>query len=519
MLLKSSKLTDNGHNVDAEINIPFDSFLEDFKARMKNVFHIRANADQMALKRGMPPFVMREIMSTNPLAVGIPLEFDGRGGKPEETIAMLAAASYESLPLSLTLGINLALFLQPVAKYAQQDVKKPIFDRFLKNQNMGGLMITEPGFGSDALNMQTSHTSQNGIHHVKGIKHWAGLTGWAEYWLLTARERSPSGDLKRDIDFFICDVNGQDQQIVVEEFYENLGLYQIPYGRNRLDVKIPMVQKLVPETTGVKMLLDLLHRSRMQFPGMAMGFIHRLLDESIEHTRNRHIGGKPLLSFDQVQHRLSRLQASYTICSAMCLNTSEKADINKDLSNHGFEANSIKSVVTDLMQEAAQSATQLFGAAAYRLNHIAGRSIVDSRPFQIFEGSNDILYAQISESFVKMMKKASESNLFRYLKDFDLTTRTADLLKNVLDFKIDSNLPQRKMVELGQILGRIVSHEMVIKLGEKGFHRQLINNGLDLLKQEIAILVNGLTYPNQVKVVEEYSENSAWFNFSPGKLK
>jgi hypothetical protein len=34
------------------------------------------------------------------------------------------------------------------------------------------------------------------------------------------------------------------------------------------------------------------------------------------------------------------------------------------------------------------------------------------------------------------------------------------------------------MVELGQILGRIVSHEMVIKLGEKGFHKELINNGL-----------------------------------------
>ena len=519
MLIESNKLPDNHGKVDAAINIPFESFLEDLKTRMKNVFHIRASADQMALKRGMPPFAMREIMSTNPLAVGIPTEYGGRGGKPEETIAVLAAASYESLPLSLTLGINLALFLQPVAKYAQQDVKQPIFDRFLQKQNMGGLMITEPDFGSDALNMQTFHTNQNGIHHVKGIKHWAGLTGLAEYWLLTAREKSPSGDLKRDIDFFICDVNSQDQQIVVEEFYENLGLYQIPYGRNRLDVKIPMVQKLVPETTGVKMLLDLLHRSRMQFPGMAMGFIQRLLDESIGHTRNRYIGGKPLLDFDQVQQRLSKLQASYTICSAMCLNTSEISDINKDLSNNGFEANSIKSVVTDLMQEAAQSATQLFGAAAYKLNHIAGRSILDSRPFQIFEGSNDILYAQISESFVKMMKKASESNIFRFLKNFDLTTRSAAVLKSVLDFKIDNNLPQRKMVELGQILGRIVSHEMVIKLGEKGFHKELIDNGLSVLNQEISTLISGFKHYNQVKVIEEYSENSSWFNFSPAKLK
>jgi alkylation response protein AidB-like acyl-CoA dehydrogenase len=283
--------------VDAEINIPFESFLEDFKTRMKNVFHIRANADQMALKRGMPPFVMREIMSTNPLAVGIPTEYEEGVENRKKRLQCWLQPHMNRFPYRLLFGINLALFLQPVPNMRKQEVKQPIFDRFLKKQNMGGLMITEPGFGSDALNMQTFHTNQNGIHHVKGIKHWAGLTGWAEYWLLTAREKSPSGDLKRDIDFFICDVNSQDQQIVVEEFYENLGLYQIPYGRNRLDVKIPMVQKLVPETTGVKMLLDLLHRSRMQFPGMAMGFIQRLLDESIEHTRNRHIGGKPLLEF------------------------------------------------------------------------------------------------------------------------------------------------------------------------------------------------------------------------------
>jgi hypothetical protein len=29
-----------------------------------------------------------------------------------------------------------------------------VFKRFLAQNNMGGLMITEPGFGSDALNMQ-----------------------------------------------------------------------------------------------------------------------------------------------------------------------------------------------------------------------------------------------------------------------------------------------------------------------------------------------------------------------------
>lgn len=500
-------------------DIPFDTFLNNLKVRMKNVFHVRSDINQLAVKRGMPPFVMREIMSLNPLATGIPKRFGGRGCRMDESLALLAAASYESLALSLTFGINSALFLQPVGKYAREEVKGPIFERFLNQQNMGGLMITEPGFGSDALNMQTSYTNVGSSYKIQGTKHWAGLTGWAEYWLLTARERSASGDLKRDIDFFICDVNSPGQQIVVEEYYENLGLYQIPYGRNRLDVEIPEMQRLIPESTGVKMMLDLLHRSRMQFPGMAMGFVQRLLDESIAHTNNRLIGGKSLSSYDQAQQRLAKLQASYTICSAMCANSSAKAGIENDLSNIGFEANSVKSVVTDLMQEAAQSATQLVGAQAYKLNHIAGRSITDSRPFQIFEGSNDILYAQISESLVKMMKKAKESNLYNFLKNFDLTAKSASFLKELTDFNLNMQLPQRKMVELGQILGRIVSSEMVINLGEKGFRSDLISNGLNTLKQEITAMMSSFSHHNLAQVIEDYHEESNWMKFVPSFAK
>ncbi len=246
---------------------------------------------------------------------------------------------------------------------------------------------------------------------------------------------------------------------------------------------------------------------------MAMGFIQRLLDESIAHTNQRLIGGKTLMSYDQVQQRLAKLQASYTITSAMCANSSEKAGIENDLSSIGFEANSVKSVVTDLMQEAAQSATQLVGAQAYKLNHIAGRSITDSRPFQIFEGSNDILYAQISESLVKMMKKTKENNLFQFLKNYDLTSKSASFLKDLLDFDLNTSLPQRKLVELGQVLGRIVSFEMVINLGEKGFRSDLINNGLTMLTQEITALMSNFNHQVQTVVVEDYQDESSWLNF------
>jgi hypothetical protein len=209
------------------------------------------------------------------------------------------------------------------------------------------------------------------------------------------------------------------------------------------------------------------------------------------------------------------MQASYTICSAMCASGSRKAGIENDLSSDGFEANSIKTIVTDLMQEAAQSATQLIGAQAYKLNHIAGRGIIDSRPFQIFEGSNDILYAQISESLIKMMKNAKESNLFQFLKNFRLTSKAADRLKIPLDLRISMDLPQRKLVELGQVLGRLVSSEKVIDLGNTGFRKDLVENGLAVLAHEIAALMGSFRHENPVRLVEDYQHESSWRNPRP----
>ena len=492
---------------------PFSDFIDALKAKMKLVFHTRADIDQLSLKRGLPPFALREIMSVNPLSVGIPKQYGGRGGLMHENIGLLAAASYESLALSLTFGINSALFLQPLGKYGNEEIKPAIFKRFLEEKTMGGLMITEPDYGSDALNMQTSYTEVDGHAYLKGTKHWAGLTGWAEFWLLTARQQTESGNLQRDIDFFVCDVNAPGQQIVVEEFYENLGLYMIPYGRNNIDVKIPVQYKLQPHSTGVKMMLDLLHRSRMQFPGMAMGFVHRILDEAIAHCQQRFVGGKSLFGYDQVQQRLSKLQASYTICSAMCANSSEKAGIDVDLVPHGLEANAVKSVVTDLMQEAAQSLVQLVGAKAYRINHIGGRGTADSRPFQIFEGSNDILYAQISEGLIKLMKRFKENNLYQFLTEYDLTSKAAGYVKALTSFNLDFQISQRKLVELGRVVGRVISLNQVIELANKGYRKDLIEGGITMLQQDISVLMAAFSFSNKTDVIKDYHENSSWLNF------
>ncbi|MEF8797504.1 MAG: acyl-CoA dehydrogenase family protein [Salinivenus sp.] len=494
-------------------SVEFDTFRDAFREKLQNVFTKRADFNELSTRRGLPPFVMREIQSLTPLSVFIPEEYGGRGGHVHECQAILATASYESLALSLTLGINGALFLQPLTKYGNDAIKGPIFDRFIEKKNMGGLMITEPDYGTDALNMKTSYTKEAGDYHLQGTKHWAGLTGWADFFLITARRQGSGGDLGRDIDFFVADMNQPEQMVEVEEFYENLGLYMIPYGRNHVDIRVPEEHRLQPESTGIKMMLDTLHRSRIEFPGMGMGFLQRMLDEALEHCKERSVGGEPLINYDQVQRRITEIQAAFTACSAMCLHTSEHAGTENNLAGDALSANSVKTVVTDLMQDAAQSLLQLTGGKGYRLDHVAGRSVVDSRPFQIFEGSNDVLYQQISESMLKSMRQKKERNLKAFLAEHDLTARAADYFGETLDFEVDQSLSQRRLVELGRVLGRIVTMELVVELGDRGFRSDLISNCLQVFRTKVDRLLAGYHRDNPTSVVEDYVDGSAWLDF------
>ncbi len=494
--------------------VSFSEYLSSFKETLKSVFYQRDNIEEFIQKRGFPALVLRDIMAKNPLSVGIPKEYGGRGVVMKECLGMLDAASYESLPLSLTFGINIALFLEPVGKYASEEAKKSVFNRFMTKQNMGGLMITEPDFGSDALSMQTSCVKNDSNYHVQGTKHWQGLTGLADYWLITSRSKMDNGKLARDIDFFICDVQQPNQHIQVEEYYNNLGLYPIPYGKNKVDVIIPEAYKLKSESTGLNLMMDLLHRSRFQFPGMGMGFIRRMLDEALHHCKTRIVGGKPLLSLDQVQHQISKIQSAFTVCSAMCSRSASHAGVENNLASDAVEANSMKAYVTDLMQESAQTLTQLKGANGYKAESVGSRGIIDSRPFQIFEGSNDMLYTQISELVTKLMVRQKVSNLAGFLADYNLTNKVSEQFKSLLSFVVEPKNNQRKNVDLGKIISRVVSANMVFDMGVKGFRQDLVNNCIENLKHEVSMLVSSYKFKTAVSPVEEYRESASWLSVS-----
>ncbi len=488
----------------------FSQMIANFAGELKDLFIERNSDVDQLTTRGLSDEQMARIMKHNPLSVAIPSEYGGRGLHVKECLKVLETASYESIPLTLIFGINIALFLEPLAKYGINAPKEAIYNKFLKHGAMGGLMISEPAHGSDALNMTTQHSQVNGIVSIKGKKHWQGLSGDADYWLVASRQAKENGGLGRDISLFVTDNAVPSQHIPLIERYENNGLYPISYGLNSLDIEVPESHELQPESTGIKMLMDTLHRSRMQFPGMAMGFLKRVLEDTTEYCNNRLVRGNSLLQFDQVKHQLAQLQSAFTVCSAMCNRSCEISGVDKNTSLLGLEANTIKARVTDLMQNAAQTMTQLFGSSGYKITNLGSRGIMDSRPFQIFEGPNEMLYSQISEAVTKQMQKL-KMTFSEYMAQYELTASVSSFFAPIIDsVEASKSMPQRKHVLLGQAISGMVVASYVEKLSEVSFNQDLINNTIDSLKQDVDNLLNKYKQSTIINPIDHFLQNSNW---------
>jgi len=82
-----------------------------------------------------------------------------------------------------------------------------------------------------------------------------------------------------------------------------------------------------------------------------------------------------------------------------------------------------------------------------------------------------------------------------------------------LSFDLQPDLSQRQLCCMGRALGRVVSMEFVVELGERGFRPDLISNCLSTLRMEVESLVSTFDRINDGRVSEDNLEGAAWQDF------
>ena len=394
---------------------------------------------------------LEAFLSLGPLHYFIPKAFGGRFQGALSYLTAIETTSYYSLPLGLTVGITGSLFLCPMSKHATPELRDPILKTFMDTPALGGMMITEPAGGTDVFGLTTNYEQKADKLLLSGSKCWGGLTGLAGHWLVGARaKRADRLTKKMNLLYVPLSAPG----VKVETYFDALGLQPIPYGLTQYDqVELPDTHVLASEgMSGLRLLYDTLFRSRLGMPAIASGHCKRMADVASERAHERRVFGQAIIDYDQVRYRLETLQGMYALNRALWQFSGRWMDDHADISSHYTLVNAAKLVCSETIQAASDSAVQLFASAAFKRNHIAGRAYVDSRPFPIFEGSNDVLDENLYDTIVSRHGTCDCTTVNQEFGQFGLSL-PKDAPKPVLDL-LDAGTvkAQRSKVLQGRML-------------------------------------------------------------------
>ena len=332
---------------------------------------------------------------------------------PRGNLDIIRAAAYRSVELSLSIGITVSLFSDPVRRFAPDRWRQQLEDGFLRQGWLGGMMITEPGCGTDLMACQTEYQESPQGPRLTGTKHWAGLTALADYWLVLARDgQAGKGFRFPSLNFYICRATPESFRLLKR--YVTAGLRSIPYGMTRIEARSEVMGPLLQGSRmeRFRRIHSILQRSRISISAITCGVTARLADDIRRHVGERTVFGKTLESFGQVQVRVAEIEAARNISRVLFEVACREAEAADQPGSDGVPAqtaNIAKVVATDLAFASATSASQLLGGESYRIDTYVGRATADLRPFRIFEGSNDVLCEAIAQAAEKAAKTGGDS--------------------------------------------------------------------------------------------------------------
>lgn len=127
-----------------------------------------------------------------------------------------------------------------------------------------------------------------------------------------------------------------------------------------------------------------LNMSRIPVAAMGVGFARAALEEATRFACHFRLGGKPLVSFQEVQLALAQMSAETSAARSMVWQTATRRRA------HQGDASAAKFYCTDVARKVCEMAMDLMGNHSILHDNRVEKAFRDARLTQIFEGTNQI---------------------------------------------------------------------------------------------------------------------------------
>ncbi len=343
-----------------------------------------------------PTEILNDIAQADLFGLYIPEEYGGFGGGSFDMVLALEQFARGCVGIATTFAAS-ALGAYPIIISGSDEIKQKYIPDIAAGRKWAAFALTEANAGSDASGIQTTAVLDDGDEWVlNGTKQWITNGGEAQIYTIIAitdRKKGPRG-----ASMFV--VEDGDPGFSYGKKEKKLGI-RASATRELVfqDCRIPKNRMLGRQGTGFFTVMRTLDLSRPGIASLGVGLGQAALDEAVVHAKHRVQFGKPVISFQAVQHILADMAIQVEASRAMVYATARYID--SGARNISKESSMCKVMATDMAMKVAVDAVQVLGGHGYMREYPVEKMMRDAKILQIYEGTNQIQRNVIGQALNK----------------------------------------------------------------------------------------------------------------------
>ena len=329
--------------------------------------------------------VFKKLGNLGLLGLKYPEEFGGSGLDFSYSAVMaeaMGACHVGGVPMAI--GVQTDMATPALARFGSDELRREFLTPTIAGDFVACLGVSEVGGGSDVAAAKTTARKEGGDYVINGGKMWITNGLKADWCCLLANTSDGAPHRNKSLIVLPMDAAG-----ITKQKIHKIGMHCSDTAQLFFDnVRVPQRNRIGDEGAGFTMQMLQFQEERLYAAAGSLRKLDRLINQTIEYTRQRKAFGKSILDNQVVHFRLAELRTEVEALRALTWSAVEQYVDGKDVTRLASMA---KLKCGRLGREVSDSCLQYWGGMGFTADNPVSQSFRDGRLTSIGGGADEIM--------------------------------------------------------------------------------------------------------------------------------
>ncbi len=288
----------------------------------------------------------------------------------------------------MAIGVHTDMATPALARFGSDELRREWLTPTIAGEVVACLGVSEPGGGSDVAALKTTARAEGGDYIVDGSKMWITNGMQADWCCLLANTSDGPAHKNKSLIVVPMDAAGITRQKI-----HKIGMHSSDTAQLFFDqVRVPRRNLIGQEGLGFTYQMLQFQEERLWGAAGSLRTLDRLIDQTIDYTRQRQAFGKSILDNQVVHYRLAELRTEVEALRALTYRAVEMYVGGKDVAKLASMA---KLKCGRLSREVADACLQYWGGMGYTADNPISQAWRDGRLISIGGGADEVMLSII----------------------------------------------------------------------------------------------------------------------------